>query len=151
MKKVLVNILGLSYSQSQSGSYVVVLSELKGKMRKLPIIINTLDAQSIALKLEGIKTPRPLTHDLFKNFVDAFNIDLSEVYVYTVMEGIFYSKLIFDNGIKTAEVECTIGDALSLATLFQTPIYIAESVMLTAGISIEDEANAESGIPEMEV
>lgn len=139
MKKVLVSILGLSYSQTQNGAYAVVLSEAKGKKRKLPIIVNANDAQAIALKLEGIKTQRPMTHDLFKSFVDAFNADLVEVYIYSVVEGVFYSKLIFNNGIDDIAVECSIGDALSLATLFQSPIYVAEFVMSSAGITMDDE------------
>jgi hypothetical protein len=139
MKKVLVSILGLSYSQTQNGAYAVVLSEAKGKKRKLPIIVNANDAQAIALKLEGIKTQRPMTHDLFKSFVDAFNADLVEVYIYSVVEGLFYSKLIFNNGLDDIAVECSIGDALSLATLFQSPIYVAEFVMTSAGITMDDE------------
>jgi len=139
MKKVLVSILGLSYSQTQNGAYAVVLAETKGKKRKLPIIVNANDAQAIALKLEGIKTQRPMTHDLFKSFVDAFNADLVEVYIYSVVEGLFYSKLIFNNGLDDIAVECSIGDALSLATLFQSPIYVAEFVMTSAGITMDDE------------
>lgn len=139
MKKVLVSILGLSYSQTQNGAYAVVLSEAKGRKRKLPIIISTTDAQTIALKLEGIKTQRPLTHDLFKNFADAFNVDLTEIFIYSVSEGLFNTKLIFNNGIDDVEIESCIGDALSLATLFQTPMYVAESVMASAGIEIDNE------------
>lgn len=139
MKKVLVSILGLSYSQTQNGAYAVVLSETKGRKRKLPIIISTTDAQTIALKLEGIKTQRPLTHDLFKNFADAFNVDLTEIFIYSVSEGLFNTKLIFNNGIDDVEIESCIGDALSLATLFQTPMYVAESVMASAGIEIDNE------------
>ncbi len=92
MKKE-VKILGLSYAQSQAGSYVVVLSEKKGK-RKLPIVIKPSDAQQIALKIEGVKSSRPLTHDLFKSFADSFNIDVQEVYIYAIVEGIFNTKLI---------------------------------------------------------
>lgn len=139
MKKVLVSILGLSYSQTQNGAYAVVLSEAKGRKRKLPIIISTTDAQTIALKLEGIKTQRPLTHDLFKNFADAFNVDLTEIFIYSVSEGLFNTKLIFNNGIDDVEIESCIGDALSLATLFQTPMYVAETVMSSAGIEIDNE------------
>lgn len=139
MKKVLVSILGLSYSQTQNGAYAVVLSETKGRKRKLPIIISTTDAQTIALKLEGIKTQRPLTHDLFKNFADAFNVDLTEIFIYSVSEGLFNTKLIFNNGIDDVEIESCIGDALSLATLFQTPMYVAETVMASAGIEIDNE------------
>ena len=139
MKKVLVSILGLSYSQTQNGAYAVVLSETKGRKRKLPIIISTTDAQTIALKLEGIKTQRPLTHDLFKNFADAFNVDLTEIFIYSVSEGLFNTKLIFNNGIDDVEIESCIGDALSLATLCQTPMYGAETGMASAGIEIDNE------------
>lgn len=151
MKKVLVSILGLSYSQTQNGAYAVVLSEEKGRKRKLPIIISTTDAQTIALKLEGVKTQRPLTHDLFKNFADAFNVDLTEVFIYSVSEGLFNTKLIFTNGVDDIEIESCIGDALSLATLFQTPMYVAETVMSSASIEVDNEDLDPLDIDEEEV
>ena len=99
-----VKVLGLSYGQSQAGSYVVVLSEKKGK-RKLPIVIKPSDAQQIALKIEGMKSPRPLTHDLFKTITDSYSIDIQEVYIYAILEGIFYTKMVTSNGLEDVEVE----------------------------------------------
>ena len=92
MKKVEVRILGLSYSQTQVGSYVVVLAETKGA-RKLPIIIKPADAQIVALKLENMKTQRPLTHDLFKSLTDGFNIDVNDIFISNLVEGVFYAKI----------------------------------------------------------
>jgi bifunctional DNase/RNase len=138
MKKVLVNVLGLSYSQTQSGAYAVVLSEPKGN-RKLPIIVNSTDAQTIALRLEGIKTQRPLTHDLFKSFTEVFNADLVEVSIYSLVEGIFMTKLVFNDGVQDIELDCTIGDGIALAMIYQSPIYVAEFVISSAGIVVDED------------
>jgi len=141
MKRKEVKILGLSYSQSQVGSYIVVLSEVKGT-RKLPVIIKPSDAQQIALKIEGMKSPRPLTHDLFKTMTDAYNIDVQEVYIHAVLEGIFYTKLITTNGLDTIEIECTAGDGISLALIYQCPIYVSKEVMDMSGVNISDDGTA---------
>src|ERR1017187_454449 len=109
MRKIKLKVLGLSYSQTQEGSYVIVLSEEKG-MRKLPIIIKPGDAQVIALKIEGMKSPRPLTHDLFKSFSDSFGIDIQEIFIHSMAEGIFYTKIIATNGLDDVGVECAAGD-----------------------------------------
>ena len=138
--KRLVKLLGLSYSQTQIGSYVVILSEIKGK-RKLPLIIKPSDAQQIALKIEGIKAPRPLTHDLFRTLTDAFQIDIQEVYIHTVLEGIFYTKLLASNGIEEIEIECTAGDGVSLALVYDCPIYVSEEVLTTSGVIINDDGS----------
>ena len=138
MKKKQVKILGISYSQSQMGSYVIVLAEMKGKT-KLPLIVKPNDAQQIALKIEGIKSPRPLTHDLFKSLTDSFNIDIQEVYIYSILEGIFYAKIISSNGLDDIEIECGVGDALSLSLVYDCPIYVSQSVLNIAGVSIEDD------------
>ena len=127
MKKE-VKILGLSYSQSQSGSYVVVLSEKKGR-RKLPIVIKSSDAQQIALKIEGVKSPRPLTHDLFKSINDSYGIDIQEVYIYAILEGIFYTKLVTSNGIEEVEIECTAGDGIAISIVFDCPLYVSKEVL----------------------
>src|SRR4030043_2147958 len=95
MNKIKLNVLGISYSQTQSGAYALVLTEKKGD-RRIPIIVGGFEAQSIALQLEGLKPPRPLTHDLFMNFAVSFKIDLLEVNIYKLEEGVFYSKLICD-------------------------------------------------------
>ena len=141
MKKKQVKVIGVSYSQSQVGSYIVILSEVKGQ-RKLPLIIKPADAQQIALKIEGIKSPRPLTHDLFKSFTDSFEIDIQEVYIYSVLEGIFYAKIIATNGLDEVEIECGVGDGVSLSLVYDCPIYVCKSVLDSAGISINDDGTS---------
>ena len=140
MKKE-VKVLGLSYSQSQSGSYVVVLSERKGK-RKLPIVIKPSDAQQIALKIEGVKSPRPLTHDLFKTINDAYGIDVQEVYIYAILEGIFYTKLITSNGLEEVEIDCTAGDGIALSIVFGCPLYASKEVLDLSGVYINDDGTS---------
>lgn len=135
-----VTVLGLSYAQSQVGSYVCVLGETNG-LRKLPIIIKSQDAQTIALRVEQINSPRPLTHDLMKSLSDAFMLDCQEVQIYKVLEGIFYSKLIFNNGIDDAEIETTAGDAIALSLVFDCPLYVEEEVLESCGIYTDDEGN----------
>ena len=139
MKKE-VKVLGLSYSQSQSGSYVVVLSEKKGK-RKLPIVIKPSDAQQIALKIEGVKSPRPLTHDLFKTITDSYQIDIQEVYIYAILEGIFYTKLITSNGVEEVEVDCTAGDGIALSIVYGCPLYASKEVLDLSGVYINDDGS----------
>lgn len=139
MKKE-VKILGLSYSQSQSGSYVVVLSEKKGR-RKLPIVIKSSDAQQIALKIEGVKSPRPLTHDLFKSINDSYGIDIQEVYIYAILEGIFYTKLVTSNGIEEVEIECTAGDGIAISIVFDCPLYVSKEVLDISGVNVSDDGN----------
>jgi bifunctional DNase/RNase len=140
MKKE-VKVLGLSYSQSQSGSYVVVLSEKKGK-RKLPIVIKPSDAQQIALKIEGVKSPRPLTHDLFKTITDSYQIDIQEVYIYAILEGIFYTKLITSNGVDEVEVDCTAGDGIALSIVYGCPLYASKEVLDLSGVYINDDGTS---------
>jgi bifunctional DNase/RNase len=135
-----VKILGLSYSQSQVGSYVCVLAETNGH-RKLPIIIKPQDAQTIALRVEGMKSPRPMTHELFKSLSDSFMIDCQEVYIYQVLEGVFYAKLVFNNGIDDADIETTAGDAIALSLVFECPLYVSEEVLDVCGIVTDDEGN----------
>ena len=120
------------------GAYVIVLSDKKGS-RKLPLIIKPLEAQRIALELEGITSPRPLTHDLIKSISDAFNVDLQEVFIYSLVEGVFYTKLIFSNGIEEIELESTAGDALALSTLFKCPIMTTLEILEVAGVIINDD------------
>jgi bifunctional DNase/RNase len=140
MKKE-VKVLGLSYSQSQSGSYVVVLSEKKGK-RKLPIVIKPSDAQQIALKIEGVKSPRPLTHDLFKSVTDSYQIDVQEVYIYAILEGIFYTRLITSNGIEEVEIDCTAGDGIALSIVFGCPLFASKEVLDLSGVYINDDGTS---------
>jgi bifunctional DNase/RNase len=138
MKRRELKILGLSYSQSQVGSYVLVLSDRNGS-RKLPLIIKPLEAQRIALELEGIKSPRPLTHDLIKSMSDSYGIDIQEVYIYSLLEGVFYTKLVTSNGIDEVEIECTAGDAMALSVIYKCPIFVKDEIMESAGIVISSE------------
>lgn len=139
-KRKQVKIIGISYSQSQMGSYVVILSETKGK-KKLPLIVKPSDAQQIALKIEKLKPQRPLTHDLFKSLTDSFGIDIQEVFIYAVIEGIFYTKIVASNGGEEVEIECVAGDGISLSLVYECPIYVAQEVMDTAGITISDDGS----------
>jgi len=135
--KIELKILGLSYSQASIGSYILVLSEVSGQ-RKLPIIIKATDAQYIGLKIEGIKGQRPLTQDLIKSITESLDADISEVYIYNLVEGIFYSKFILFNGINDFEVECSVGDAVSVSLLYGCPIMVESSVMDSSSIYMED-------------
>ena len=138
MKKIKLDIIGLSYSQTQAGAYALVLGELKGK-RRLPIIIGGFEAQAIAIQLEKMTPSRPLTHDLFKNFADTFGIKLNEVIIYNLVEGIFYAKLICSNGEKEVEIDARTSDAIALAVRFDCPIYTFEFILSAAGIILEDQ------------
>jgi len=144
MKKRQVKILGLSYSQSQVGSYVLVLSEMKGKV-KLPVIIKPQDAQRIAIDLEGIKSSKPLVHDLFLSMTTAFGIDVQEVFIYSLAEGIFYTKIICTNGLEDIEIESSIGDGVILASLHDCPIFVSSDVMNSAGVLINDDGSNLAG------
>lgn len=143
MKRKELKILGLSYSQSQIGSYVIVLAEKKGK-KKLPIIIKPSEAQRIALEIEGIKPPRPLTHDLIKGVADAYGLDVQEVFIHSLLEGVFYTKIHLSNGIEEVEIECSPGDGLALSSLFKCPIYVSSSILDTAGIVMNDDGSLPS-------
>jgi bifunctional DNase/RNase len=141
-KKIKLNILGLSYSQTQSGAYALVLAEEDGE-RRIPIIIGGVEAQSIAIKLEGLEPPRPLTHDLFLNFSQAFNIEITEVIIYKLEEGIFYSELVCRMGDEELRIDSRTSDAVALSLRFNCPIYTYESIMETAGIVLETNKDQE--------
>ncbi|MFP4288603.1 MAG: bifunctional nuclease domain-containing protein [Bacteroidales bacterium] len=138
MEKIKLEILGISYSQSQSGAYALILGE-NGEKRRLPIIIGSFEAQAIAIELEKMKPSRPLTHDLLKNFAQTFNIIIKEVIIYKFAEGIFYSKLICFDGIKEVEIDSRTSDAVALAVRFKCPIYTYESILGAAGIVLQDD------------
>jgi hypothetical protein len=138
MQKVKLNILGLSVSQSQSGAYALVLAEENGD-RRIPIIIGPVEAQSIAIQLEGLKPPRPLTHDLFKVLADAFEIEITEVVIYKLEEGIFYSELVCSRNDQPVVIDSRTSDAVALALRFRCPIYTSEEILQRAGIVIEFE------------
>ena len=136
MKKIKLDIVGLSYSQTQSGAYALVLGEISGR-RRLPIIIGSFEAQAIAIEIEKMTPSRPLTHDLFKSFAKAYNIIVQEVIIYNLVDGIFYSKLICSDGKKTMEIDARTSDAIALAVRFECTIYTYEFILSSAGIVIE--------------
>jgi len=138
MKKIGLDIIGLSYSQTQSGAYALVLAEKKGK-RRLPIIIGGFEAQAIAIELEEMRPTRPLTHDLFKTFSETFNIQLTEVLIYNLVEGIFFAKLICEQNGEVHEIDARTSDSIALAVRFKCPIYTHEFILESAGIIIDEE------------
>ncbi len=145
MSLVRLNIKGISYSQTQSGAYALVLSEEDGE-RTLPIIIGAFEAQSIAIALEKeIKPPRPLTHDLFKSFADRFNITIKQVIIHKLVDGVFYSSLICECDKVEEIIDARTSDAIALATRFNAPIFTFENILDKAGIilKIKDETKLE--------
>jgi uncharacterized protein len=136
MQKVRLNILGLSVSQTQTGAYALVLAEENGD-RRLPIIIGPVEAQAIAIQLEGLKPPRPLTHDLVRNIAIAFEISLMEVTIHKLEEGIFFSELLFEMDGKEVSVDSRTSDAVALALRFRCPIYTTEDILHKAGIVLD--------------
>lgn len=138
MDKIRLDIVGLSYSQTQTGAYALVLGESEGK-RRLPVIIGNFEAQAIAIELEKMKPSRPLTHDVFKDFAQAFSVNIEEVIIYNLVEGIFYAKLICDNGIEKKEIDARTSDAIALSVRFGCPIYTYEFILANAGIVLDEE------------
>jgi len=136
MNKIKLDIVGLSYSQTQSGAYALVLGEVNGR-RRLPIIIGGFEAQAIAIEIEKMTPSRPLTHDLFKAFAESYHISIQEVIIYNLVDGIFYAKLLCSDGKKTIEIDARTSDAIALAVRFECPIYTYEFILATAGIVIE--------------
>ncbi len=136
MKKIKLDIVGLSYSQTQSGAYALVLGEVTGR-RRLPIIIGGFEAQAIAIEIEKMKPSRPLTHDLFKAFAETYQIRIDEVIIYNLVDGIFYAKILFNDGHKQTEIDARTSDAIALAVRFKAPVYTYEFILASAGIVIE--------------
>jgi bifunctional DNase/RNase len=137
MKKIELEIVALSHSITQTHSYAVVLGEVNG-LRRLPIVIGGFEAQAIAVALEKMHPSRPLTHDLMKNFMNAFSIDLQEIVICDLQEGIFYSKLVCVSEHDTVEIDSRTSDALALAVRFGCPIYTYDNILESAGILMED-------------
>lgn len=137
MKKIELEIVALSHSITQTHSYAVVLGEVNG-LRRLPIVIGGFEAQAIAVALEKMQPSRPLTHDLMKNFMSAFNIELHEVIISDLQEGIFFSKLVCSSDNDTIEIDSRTSDALALAVRFGCPVYTYENILESAGILMED-------------
>lgn len=138
MKKIELEIVALSHSITQTHSYAVVLGEVNG-LRRLPIVIGGFEAQAIAVALERMQPSRPLTHDLMKNFMTAFNVELHEVIINDLQEGIFYSKLVCSTEHDTVEIDSRTSDAVALAVRFGCPIYTYDNILDSAGILMEDD------------
>jgi bifunctional DNase/RNase len=143
MKKIKLEIVALSHSITQTHSYAVVLGELNG-LRRLPIVIGGFEAQAIAVALEHMQPSRPLTHDLMKNFMNSFGIELQEIIISDLQEGIFYSKLVCFTANDTIEIDSRTSDALALAVRFSCPIYTYEHILENAGILMDDNSNKKS-------
>lgn len=140
--KVKLRVMGLTFSQTQTGSYALVLAEESGKKR-IPIMIGAFEAQAIALHLEELKPPRPLTHDLFLSFSRAYGVELKEVLINKLEEGIFYSELVFVQENETVRIDSRTSDAVALALRFKCPIYTTSEILDKAGIILEDKADEE--------
>ena len=144
MSLVRLNIKGISYSQTQNGAYALILSEVEGE-RKLPIVIGAFEAQSIAIALEKeIKPPRPLTHDLFKNFADRFEIVVKQVIIHKLVDGVFYSSLICERDKIEEIIDARTSDAIALALRFQAPIFTYKNILDKAGIYLKGDATKEA-------
>ena len=147
MKKIELEIVALSHSITQTHSYAVVLGEVNG-LRRLPIVIGGFEAQAIAIELENMTPQRPLTHDLFKSFANAFNIEVEEVIIFNLLEGVFYAKLVCSDGEKRMEVDARTSDAIAIAVRFGCPIYTYEFILSSAGVAIDQDTAIEDVIEE---
>ncbi|TPE46180.1 bifunctional nuclease family protein [Pontibacter mangrovi] len=150
MDKIQLEILGLSSSQSQTGSFALVLGEKEGN-RRLPIIIGMFEAQSIAIQIEKINPNRPLTHDLFKSFAEELDVRVTEIVISDLKEGVFYSKIVCTNGSREFELDARPSDAIAIGLRFGVPIYTVESVLSEAGIILSDLEEEEEEGEEMAV
>ena len=151
MNLVQLLINGISYSQTQNGAYALILSEIEGE-RKLPIVIGTNEAQSIAIAIEKeIKPPRPLTHDLFKNFCVRFDIKIKQVIIHKLIDGVFYSSVICERDGIEEIIDSRSSDAIALAIRFEAPIYTYENILEKAGVvlKIEKEIDEKSLLKEL--
>jgi len=149
MKKVRLKVIGISYNQTQSGAYALILAEEKGN-RRIPIIIGGFEAQAIVVKLENLPPPRPLTHDLLLLFAREFGITILEVLIYKLEEGVFFSRLLCNNGDKEILIDARTSDAVALALRFGCPIYITEDILEKAGITINISNTGESADSDIE-
>ena len=149
MVKIKLDIIGLSYSQTQSGAYALVLGEAGGK-RSFPIIIGGYETQAIAIELEKMTPTRPLTHDLFKTFAQSFQIGVEEVIIYNLVEGVFYAKIICSKEGKFSEIDARTSDAIALAVRFKCPIFTYENILASAGILLDENNELTADAPESE-
>lgn len=137
MSLVKLSIKGISYSQTQNGAYALILNEVDGE-RKLPIVIGAFEAQSIAIALEKeIKPPRPLTHDLFKNFAERFDIVVKQVIIHKLVDGVFYSSIICERDKIEEIIDARTSDAIALALRFSAPIFTYKNILDKAGIYLK--------------
>ena len=150
MKKIKLEILGLSSSQSQTGSFALVLGETEGN-RRLPIIIGMFEAQAIAIEIEKIIPNRPMTHDLFKSFASSFNFHVEEIVISDLKEGVFFAKIVCTDGLKKHEIDARPSDAIAIGLRFESPIFTYENILAEAGIVLTDEEDEEEKVePKME-
>lgn len=145
MEKIKLEIAGMSYSQSQSGAYALILREVAGS-RRLPIIIGGFEAQAIAVELEKMKPSRPLTHDLFKNFMVHYNIVLKEVIIDQFKHGVFHAKLLCHLDDNESLIDARTSDAVALAIRFGCPIYTYEKIMAEAGVAMDEKTMSEETV-----
>jgi hypothetical protein len=149
VKKIKLEILGLSSSQSQTGSFALVLGETEGN-RRLPIIIGMFEAQAIAIEIEKIIPNRPMTHDLFKSFANNFHFTVEEIVISDLKEGVFFAKIVCSDGLKKTEVDARPSDAIAIGLRFDSPIFTYENILAEAGIVLTDEADEEKVEPKTE-
>jgi len=145
LKKIKLEILGLSSSQSQTGSFALVLGETEGN-RRLPIIIGMFEAQAIAIEIEKIIPNRPMTHDLFKSFANSFNFHVEEIVISDLKEGVFFAKIVCTDGLKKHEIDARPSDAIAIGLRFDSPIYTYENILAEAGIVLTDEEDEEEKV-----
>jgi len=143
VKKIKLEILGLSSSQSQTSSFALVLGETEGN-RRLPIIIGMFEAQAIAIEIEKIIPNRPMTHDLFKSFANNFHFTVEEIIISDLKEGVFFAKIVCSDGLKKMEVDARPSDAIAIGLRFDSPIFTYENILAEAGIVLTDEAEEEA-------
>lgn len=146
--RIKLRVMGLSYSQLQSGAFALILAQVDGPFR-IPIVIGAPEAQSIAIKMEGITPPRPMTHDLFANFAHAFGVKLKEVFIYKFEDGIFSSELTFTDGERTIVFDGRTSDAIAIAMRTKSPIYTTQEILDETGFILENESQ-EANFPEPE-
>jgi uncharacterized protein len=150
VKKIKLEILGLSSSQSQTGSFALVLGETEGN-RRLPIIIGMFEAQAIAIEIEKIIPNRPMTHDLFKSFANNFHFTVEEIIISDLKEGVFFAKILCSDGLKKTEIDARPSDAIAIGLRFDSPIFTYESILAEAGIVLTDEIEEEKTEAKAEV
>ncbi len=150
LKKIKLEILGLSSSQSQTGSFALVLGETEGN-RRLPIIIGMFEAQAIAIEIEKIVPNRPMTHDLFKSFSNTFHFHVAEIVISDLKEGVFFAKIVCSDGLKKTEIDARPSDAIAIGLRFDSPIYTYETILAEAGIVLTDQEEEEKAEPKARV